>query len=106
MAVSEETVVGTREWSGTDDVRNDLEVILGELPEGQWRLVRRLSAPGPHRLARGDLDRIRAVNWLAEAFWFRHPLVETGPAGAVLAEGARGLVTALLAERPRWGSEA
>ncbi|MEA5364170.1 hypothetical protein VA596_31875 [Amycolatopsis sp., V23-08] len=37
---------GTREWLDTDDVRDDLENILGQLSERQLRLVRRLSLRG------------------------------------------------------------
>ncbi|WP_328453136.1 hypothetical protein [Amycolatopsis sp. NBC_00438] len=89
-------VAGTREWFDTEDVRDDLEIILGQLSDRQLRLVRRLSTPGPHGVARADVEEIRAVNWIAEAFWFRCPLLEVGPEGAVVAEPAREVVAAVL----------
>ncbi|GLY38295.1 hypothetical protein Amsp01_043190 [Amycolatopsis sp. NBRC 101858] len=90
---------GTREWLDTGDVRDDLEVILAQLSGRQLRLLRRLAIPGPHPVDRTEMDEVRAVNWIAEAFWFRHPLLEVGPEGVVIAAPAANLVTGLLAAR-------
>ncbi len=90
---------GTREWLDTDEVRDDLENILAQLSPRQLSLIRRLSTPGQHPLSRTDLEDARGVNWITEGFWFRRPLLEVKPEGAVVAESARALVTDLLDAR-------
>jgi hypothetical protein len=101
---AKDRAAGTREWLDTNDVRHDLEAIFGQLSARQLRLVRRLSEPGRHPVGRADLDEIKAVNWLAEAFWFKRPLLELDGDGASVAEQARGVVRTLLDSRtgPGW----
>jgi hypothetical protein len=93
-------MAGTRDWLDTDEVRHDLDLILAQLSNRQARLLRRLSAPGPHPVTRAELDEIGAVNWLAEAFWFRLPLVRTSGGSATVTEEVRSLVASLLDSRP------
>ncbi|MFG1645804.1 hypothetical protein ACGFMK_36470 [Amycolatopsis sp. NPDC049252] len=100
MVPGDRVMAGTRDWQDTEEVRHDLDLILVQLSSRQARLVRRLSAPGPHPVTRAEIDEIGAVNWLAEAFWFRHPLVRTSGGTAMIPEEARGLVAALLDSRP------
>lgn len=44
------------------------------------------------------------MNWIAEGFWFRCPLLEVEPAGVAVAASARNLLTALLGSRLRTGA--
>ncbi|MFJ1766835.1 hypothetical protein ACIOD2_41355 [Amycolatopsis sp. NPDC088138] len=100
MVPGDRVMAGTRDWLDTAEVRHDLDLILVQLSKRQARLLRRLSAPGPHPVTRAELEEIGAVNWLAEAFWFRLPLVRTSGGNAMMPEEVRSLVVSLMDSRP------